>query len=152
MPARKNEEIFYLVIRKDAFRNLEFEKRQTTNLYLDYRVYEKGEKLGPEFQKIVVKKPSVLVFADDVPMANFGHDCRYLLYDAENGRLHSEIPARFPPFLRKRPETLLPFHEPVRIQPNPQLFWVPPILRCPIWIPDVPCTQSFILGCRTYGI
>jgi hypothetical protein len=135
MPARDNEHVFDLV-RAHAFRSLEFERRQTTNLYLDYRVYEKGQKLGPEFQKIIVKKPSVLVFADDMPTANFGHDCRYLLYDADDGRLHSEIPARFPPFLRKRPETLMPFHEPVRLQPNPKLFWVPPILRCPIWIPD----------------
>ncbi|HVM48815.1 MAG TPA: C13 family peptidase [Candidatus Acidoferrum sp.] len=105
-------------------------------MYLDHRLYEKGETIGPAFQKIVCKQASILVFADDAPLANFGHDCRYLLYDANTGSLHSEIPARFPPFLRKRPETLLPFHEPVSIDPNPALFRIPPILRCPIIRPD----------------
>lgn len=135
MPARDNEEIINRV-RDHAFRSLDFAKRQTTNLAIDHRVYEKGETIGPAFQKIVCKQASILVFADDAPLANFGHDCRYLLYDANNGNLHSEIPARFPPFLRKPPETLRVFHEPISIRANPTLFRVRPILRCPIIIPD----------------
>lgn len=123
-------------IREHAFRNLGWRERQGTNLYLDLKVREPGEMLGPEFQRIEVARPSVLVFADDDPMANFGHDCRYLLYDPKTGERHSEIPARFPPWLKKPPETLRAFHEPVRLQPNPDLFRVRPILRCPVIFPD----------------
>jgi hypothetical protein len=135
MPDNQQEVIFQRV-REHAYAELSAYKRQTTNLYLDQRVYQKGEKLGPEFQKIVVNKPSLLVFADDHPLANFGHDCRYLLYDPEKGTLHEEIPARFPPYLAKPPATLVPFHQPVRVEANPDIFRVRPILRCPILIPD----------------
>jgi hypothetical protein len=133
--ATKREELFEGV-RAHAFRELSAQKQQTTNLYLDEKVHEKGETLGPAFQKIVVQKPSLLVFADDAPHANFGHDCRYLLYDAENGKPDREIAARFPPYLRKPPATLKPFHEPIRVKPNPDIFKVKPILHCPIFLPD----------------
>jgi hypothetical protein len=123
-------------VRVQAFQSLSAQKRQTTNLHIDSRIYQKGERLGPEFQNIVVAKPSVLVFADDHPLANFGHDCRYLLYDAASGNPIDEIPARFPPYLQKPPATLKIFHEPVRIEPNLNLFRVWPILRCPIFVPD----------------
>jgi hypothetical protein len=123
-------------IRAHAFNSLTPERRQRTNLYLDQRIYEKGETLGPAFQKLVVPKRSVLVFADDDPLANYGHDCRYLLYDPETGKPHAELPARFPPYTTRKPETLTAFHEPMRLDPNPALFWVRPILRCPIIFPD----------------
>lgn len=123
-------------IRAHAFAKLNSEKRSTTNLYIDPRTYKKGTRLGPAFQKIVVPKPSILVFADDDPMANFGHDCRYLLYSPERGELHSEIPARFPPYIGKRPDSLQPFHEPVRFQVPAVYFRIPPPRLCPIRIPD----------------
>ncbi len=130
------QEVLVQKVRAHAFTRLSAPERQTTNLYLDQRVYQRGEKLGPEFQKIVVDKPSLLVFADDHPLANFGHDCRYLLYDSETGDLPREVPARFPPYLAKPPASLVAFHQPVRVQPNPDIFRVRPILRCPILIPD----------------
>jgi hypothetical protein len=123
-------------VRDRAYRSLTADQRYTTNLHLDHRIYEKGEQLGPEFQNIKVDRASILVFADDAPLANFAHPCRYLLHDPANGALHTEIPARFPPYLTKPPETLTVFHEPVRLQPNPDIFRVWPILRCPIPIRD----------------
>ena len=135
MPRNEHEKTFE-AIRRHAFLSLPAQNRQTTNLYLDERIHEKGEKLGPEFQKITVPASSILVFVDEQPLANFGHACRYLLYDPDTGKLHRDIPARFPPFLKKPPATLKTFHEPVRVQPNPEIFRVPPILRCPIFIPD----------------
>jgi hypothetical protein len=51
-------------------------QRATTNLFVDMRIYEKGETIGPEFQKIQAPATSVMVFADDEPRANFGHACR----------------------------------------------------------------------------
>jgi Peptidase C13 family len=122
-------------IRAHAYNSVPAVLIQTTNLYLDRRVREKGETLGPAFQKIIADESSVLVFADDQPLANFGHTCRYLLYDPKNGNPRREIPARFPPFLNKRPDTLEAFHEPIRIQPITS-FHVRPILRCPILVPD----------------
>src|SRR5215472_7446017 len=105
MARSKQDEVFDR-IRSGVFEGLTPQQRQTTNLYLDERIREKGEQLGPEFQKIVADRPCVLVFADDAALANFGHDCRYLLHDPETGKLLREIPARFPPYLKKPPETL----------------------------------------------
>ncbi len=135
MPDNQQEAVFQQ-ISSHAFGNLSAQQRLTTNLFLDRRVYQKGEKLGPEFQNIVVDKPSVLVFADDHPLANFAHDCRYLLYDSTTGTLDRVVPARFPPYLAKVPETLTAFHQPVSFQPGLSTFKVPPILRCPVLRPD----------------
>jgi hypothetical protein len=59
-------------VRAQAFARLSLPQRTTTNLYLDQRIYQKGDCLGPPFQKTVVTKPSILVFADDHPRANSG--------------------------------------------------------------------------------
>jgi len=93
-----SKEIFERV-RESAFRTLTAEQRLTTNLHLDTRIYEEGQQLGPEFQNIKADRASILVFADDAPLANFGHDCRYLLHDPADGATLAQIPARFPPFL-----------------------------------------------------
>lgn len=125
------------IVRANAFNHLSSRQRETTNLYLDTRIREKGETLGPAFQKIVVDKPSVLVFADDHPLANFAHDCRYLLFDPETGKLRREHHARFPPYATpKAPETMVPFHEPVRTKPNTHVFKTWPRALCPVLIPD----------------
>lgn len=132
----RNESEIIARIQADAFSSLNWRARHGTNLYLDSKVYKTGERLGPAFQKIKTPKPGILVFADDNPLANFGHDCRYLLYDPKTGKRHSEIHARFPPFGKERPPSMRAFHEPISIQPNPNIFKVRPILRCPIIFPD----------------
>ena len=38
-----------------AFNTLTFDKRETTNLFLDDRIYDTGEKIGPAHQKIVAQ-------------------------------------------------------------------------------------------------
>ena len=122
MATRPDDSVFRRV-RAHAFGTLSFERRQTTNLHLDEHIYDRGETIGPEFQRIVAQRPSILVFADDNPRANFGHDCRYLLYDAATGAFERQAPARFPPIAdAKQPKTLRAFHEPVRFDPNPILF------------------------------
>jgi hypothetical protein len=121
-----------------AFEHLSFAQRETTNLHIDMRVYKKGETIGPKFQKIVAPQSSVLVFADDEPRANFGHACRYLLYESETGKFLKEAPARFPPISNAKEEkTLKAFHEPIYAVENPNLFRpYRPIWRCPVIIPD----------------
>jgi hypothetical protein len=132
---RDNEQQIHDSIRAHAFSRLTADQRLSTNLYLDERERQKGEKLGPEFQNIVADQSCILVFADDDPTANFGHNCRYLLYHPENGSLVKEIAARFPPYGNKPPDTLKAFHEPVKFS-GTDLFHLPPIVRCPIIIPD----------------
>ena len=131
----EKSELFGLV-RVNAFRQLPWSRIQTTNLYLDERIYETGDLIGPPHQNIHADRRSVLIFADDDPLANFSHTCRYLLYDAESGELHREVQAKFPPYVKARPETLQVFHEPVRPIASPNLFTVKPQFRCPIIIPD----------------
>jgi hypothetical protein len=119
-------------IQEHALAKLSHSRRETTNLYIDRRVIPEGDEIGPRQFKVVARQPTVLVFADDVPQANFGHDCRYLLYDAYSGKLAHEVAAQLPPFGKKPPETLEPFHQPFQFLPNPVTFPVRPILHCPI--------------------
>lgn len=125
-------------IQNHAFQHLSFQQRQTTNLHIDPNPYRKGETIGPEFQRIIAPRDSILVFADDDPRANFGHRCRYLLYDAGNGDFHAELPARFPPVKDVRePRKLTAFHEPIKFIADPNLFRIRwPIWRCPIIRPN----------------
>ena len=74
-------------IRDRAFLAVGPERLGHVNLYLDQRVLRAGEQLGPAFQDLRAPRPSVLVFADDEPRANFGHSCRYLLFDPESGEI-----------------------------------------------------------------
>ncbi len=121
-----------------AYERLSFAQRETTNLHLDTSIYQKGEVIGPAFQKVAAPKPCVVVFADDEPTANFGHSCRYMLYESEKGGFMREMQVRFPPISdAKQPRTLKPFHEPVRLVENPNLFRPRyPIWRCPVIIPE----------------
>jgi hypothetical protein len=124
------------IIKTKAFSRLSIRQQKTTNLHIDTQIHEKGEILGPRIQKITVKQPSILVFADDQPMANFSHDCRYLLFSPENGSLQEEIAAKFPPYGEKVPETLQPFHQPIQRIPAESLFRIWPKFRCPTIRPD----------------
>jgi hypothetical protein len=115
-----------------AVQALPFPERQTTNLHIDKRVIPAGETVGPKHLRIVTKQASVLVFADTKPMANFGHDCRYLFYSAENGELAQTVAAQLPPYLSKRSDTFVAFHQPVQAIPSPVTIPIRPILRCPV--------------------
>jgi len=122
-------------IKDRAYRAVEPARLGQVNLYLDQRIVADGEQLGPAFQELRAPRPSVLVFVDEEPTANFGHSCRYLLFDPESGELHTELPARFPPWGARIPESMDPFHQPVRPVPAESLFHVKPELRCPVLFP-----------------
>jgi len=133
---RQEQEALFNRVRNHGFQQLTWEKRRTTNLYLDERVYEPGTRIGPRREDTVVDRSTDLVFADDDPFANFSHNCRYLLYDAKNGELYREKPARFPPFEKEIPRTLQAFHEPLQFQTNPNYFVHKPYFVCPILWPE----------------
>jgi hypothetical protein len=91
---------------------------QRLRLSTDWAVRDEGEQLGPKHQGIKLDRPSVVVCADPDPFANWGHPCRYLLYEAATGDLYAEKSARFPPFGDRIPPTYLPFHEPAPETPQ----------------------------------
>jgi hypothetical protein len=123
-------------IRTHALRHITERSQTTTNLSLYSRVYKAGDTIGPSFQGIRAEVPTVLVFADDEPLANFGHPCRYLLYDPGSGEFLKEVQARFPPSMTPRGLRLTPFFEPVTFN-KPIPYWhLPPIYRCPRLFPE----------------
>jgi hypothetical protein len=76
-------------------------------------------------QLINIKKPTAVVFVDDEPLANWSHDCRYLLHDPDNGKLYQEVKAGFPPFLVDPPSTFKGFHTPVVLHNPLRRIWTP---------------------------
>lgn len=127
-----NLEAIFERVQAQALDELSFSQLKGTNLHIDRRVIPAGETIGPKQLKVVAEQPSVLVWVDEEPRANFGHDCRYLLYSAESGGLTKTVSAQLPPFGAKPPETLVAFHQPVQFLPNPITIPIRPILRCPI--------------------
>jgi hypothetical protein len=85
--------------------NLSAEERESSVVYLDKRVLPAGTVVRVDGEEISLPWSAVIVFIDLQPEANWAHDCRYLLVNAETGELRS-IEARFPPFLRGASDTL----------------------------------------------
>jgi hypothetical protein len=98
-------------VRERARELLTDKNRLTSKLYADDRIWQPGEVITLPFQKIKVKQPSVLVFADDKPWAGYGHDCRYAFYDVRTAKLIKEVPALFPPYLNRSSRTLKLFYD-----------------------------------------
>lgn len=116
-------------IQDDARLRLAFERQEPSNLYIETEVLRRGHTIEAQHQKIEIERDTVVVFADDVPLANWGHECRYLLYEPENGELYKTVEAQFPPSLTEEPESFKLFHEPVKWA-KPDILW--PVAR-PWW-------------------
>ena len=110
-------------IKDDAFRRLSAKRRATTNLYIMEDIQPANSEIKAGHQKIPIKQPTAVVFVDDEPMANWSHDCRYLLHDADNGKLYQEVKAGFPPYLVNPPDTFKAFHTPVVAQNPLRKIW-----------------------------
>jgi hypothetical protein len=120
-------------IKTHAIAHLLPARAQKSNLSVIKQIVEKGEQIGPSNQRITVDEPTLVVFADDDPLANWGHACRYLFYNPETGALRREIAARLPS------GKLEPFYTPVQIVKGPAKpgpFWPPVRPRCPVIVPD----------------
>lgn len=119
-------------IQDGAFRRLPAKRRMTTNLHVMEDIQPADSVIKAGHQSIAIRKPTAVVFVDDEPMANWSHDCRYLLHDAESGKLYQEVKAGFPPFLVNPPETFKAFHEPVvALNPLRKLWRLEPELLFP---------------------
>ena len=116
-------------IQTDARVRLAFERRRPSNLWIQTDVLRRGQTIEAQHQRIEIERDTVMVFADDAPLANWGHECRYLLYEPENGELYRTVEAQFPPYLTEWPETFRPFHRPIKwtksdfLWPLPWPWW-----------------------------
>lgn len=110
-------------IQDGAFRRLSAKRRVTTNLYVLEDVQPAKSVIKARHQTIPIKQPTAVVFVDDEPMANWSHDCRYLLHDADSGKLYQEVKAGFPPYLVNPPDTFKAFHTPVVAQNPLRKIW-----------------------------
>ena len=89
----------------------------------------------PPRKGITLRRNTIMVFADDAPMFNWGHPCRYLLYDAKTGEPYDEVADEFPPYLVNTPQSFVGFHLPVRVDGIETLWPIKPLLRCPYKFP-----------------
>lgn len=110
-------------IQHSAFRQLSTRRRDTTNLYILEDIQPAQSEIMARHQKIPIQQPTVVVFVDDEPLANWSHDCRYLLHDADSGKLYREVKAGFPPYLVNPPDTFKAFHTPVVAQNPLRKIW-----------------------------
>ena len=124
------EESIFVTVQRNAIEELTFTQLRGTNLHIQADVLKKGAVIEAHRQRIPVEKDSVMVFADDAPLFNWGHPCRYQLFDAAKRRVYAEVPAQFPPYLVTTPECFRVFHEPVVATPA-VIQYYPPFPRCP---------------------
>jgi hypothetical protein len=93
---------------------------KTSNFYIQEEIFEPQGIIPVPRQKLNFARPTIMAFADDAPLYNWAHPCRYLLYDAETGELYDEIKAMFPPYAAEKeaPKSFYAFHEPVLQTPS----------------------------------
>lgn len=113
MAARKISRKVGQAVQQDARYRLLAERAPGSNLYIDERLFRRGETIEAQHQKIPIERDTIVVFADDEPLLNWGHRSRYLLYRAEDQVLYRTVDAQFPAYLTEVPETFRPFHQPV---------------------------------------
>jgi hypothetical protein len=117
------------MVQDDARRRISGEDVGTSNLYIENEILQAGELIQMPDNEISIEIASVMVFVDEDPTANWAHDCRYMLYNAEDGELYKELPARFPPYLVHEPGSFEMFHEAVRLETDLRMKAVEPSIR-----------------------
>lgn len=89
---------------KQTFLEKEGPRAERTNYYIKQAALAEKEKLPIPRQEVAVDRATILIFADDDPLFNWAHPCRYILFDAKDGSLYRQIPAQFPPAKLGKPE------------------------------------------------
>ena len=102
---------------KETLLKREAQRANKTNYFVQDEVLRRGRRLPIPRQAVRLGRPTIMAFADDAPLSNWAHPCRYLLHDASTGDLYREIPAQFPPYAGERdtPKTFRAFHRPVSV-------------------------------------
>jgi hypothetical protein len=92
-------------VARRALEELTDDERRGGVVYLDAADGATASILRIDGREISIPPTTAVVFVDRVPQANWGHSCRYLLIDRQDGS-HQSIDAQFPPFMRGVPKTL----------------------------------------------
>lgn len=100
-------------IKNDAVERLKKEGTTASNLFIDERIINAGDKIIAGTDEIAVYQDTIMVFVDDDPEYNWSHPCRYFLYDALKGGFLKQVDAGFPPYMFDIPATYLPFYKQV---------------------------------------
>jgi hypothetical protein len=79
-----------------ALSSISGDERQHAAVYIDPSTYQPGSKIRVGRAEIRVSSPTVALFLDMAPGANWGHPCRYLLVDATSGDVRA-VDSEFPP-------------------------------------------------------
>ena len=119
-------------VQNDARRRMSWRQTKASNLSILREVLPRGHVIRARHQEIPLERDTVMVFADDAPLGNWAHPCRYLLHNTDDGELYQEIRATFPPYLIEAPETYQVFHEPVVWPAEERLWRIRPVLRI-VW-------------------
>lgn len=97
-----------------------FEDESGAVVYVDRAPREPGTvSLGPE--TVEIERPAVVVFRDELPGANWMHNCSYALVDLETGDVLLTTAADRPPRFGLLPETWV-----VAADPDERADLVPP--------------------------
>ncbi len=118
-------------VKLDSLRRMSWAKARAANLHIEETIMPRGHVIEAGHQKIILNRKTIMVFADDAPLYNWAHPCRYLLYDVNDGSLYDEVKATFPPNLVQTVETFKIFHQPTsfvqqdtfRIHPELRKDW-----------------------------
>ncbi len=78
--------------------------RISTAFYIDEVLREKGDTVVIGENKYPLMSDTIVVFIDDNPGKNWGHECRYLFFDVHTSKA-IEIDEKFPPSLTDVPGT-----------------------------------------------
>lgn len=95
----------------------------STHLSLVEGAYPAGAVLKLVDRTIEIREPSLAVFVDEMPGANFGHPCRYRFHSPVDGHLIREVEALFPPDVTEPGIAVDHFHAPLAVDPGrPRVF------------------------------
>jgi hypothetical protein len=88
-----------------AVATLSAKERPSSIVYLDQRLLQPGSTIRVDDKEVSVPWWAAVAFVDLQPGVNWGHPCRYLIINAENGEIQS-YEGQFPPFLVTTPPKL----------------------------------------------
>src|SRR5690349_8222078 len=111
-------------VQDHAVSRLVLSNLRSTNLHIEREELPQGRVIAAHEPRkgIRLRRNTIMVFADNAPMFNWSHPCRYLLYDAKTGEQYDEVHDEFPPYLVNTPKSFVGFHLPVRIDGIEQLW------------------------------
>ena len=84
--------------------SLSTEQIETSFIFWDCEVRNKGEQIQIGPQTYQFDYDSILIFVDLAPFFNWAHPCLYLFFDIDT-QCVEKIDASFPPYSRHFPET-----------------------------------------------